>query len=122
MSSFQSTSFFSLPLRPWQQPLSVRAAKYDPRKRRRKNEDVLNSGEEEEKGGDASDTSGSASDKDDREDVNDESSRSARGSGRPMSAAASPILLSPDEAHQYRIAGHPQDEDLPGGHFPHSAP
>ncbi|KAJ5112499.1 hypothetical protein N7532_000544 [Penicillium argentinense] len=33
-----------------------------------------------------------------------------------------PLVLTPNETHQYRIAGLPLDQELPGGRFPHAAP
>lgn len=31
----------------------------------------------------------------------------------------SPLTLTPNETHQYQVAGLPLDQELPGGHFPH---
>nr|KMM68598.1 hypothetical protein CPAG_04924 [Coccidioides posadasii RMSCC 3488] len=51
------------------------------------------------------------------------SSSSSSFSRRPCrrsTSARSSVILTPDEAHQYRIAGQPPDMELPGGNFPHS--
>lgn len=39
-----------------------------------------------------------------------------------VTSTAAHIVLSPDEIRQYRVAGQPLDEPLPGGHFPHAPP
>lgn len=95
----QSVSFFSPPLAYWQQPRSFRTAKYEPRNRRKKDRP------DDEDNSDAASEGGRSGD-----DDHGEESYSARSS----------VLLTPDEAHQYRIAGHSMDKELPGGKFPHA--
>ncbi|KAL2012681.1 hypothetical protein VTN00DRAFT_206 [Thermoascus crustaceus] len=95
MTSGPSASLFSLPLAQWQQPQSNRIAKYEPRKRRRKVDDW----------GDEDDIEGETTD----------------ATSAPETVGSF-LVLSPDEAHQYRIAGLPFDQELPGGNFPHAAP
>lgn len=90
-----SASFFSLPLAPWQQPQSVRVARYEPRKRRRGLDDW---GDEDDREGETTDV----------------------GSVSEAPTAGPSLVLSPDEAHQYRIAGLSFDKELPGGNFPHA--
>jgi hypothetical protein len=100
MTPRPSASFFSLPLAPWQQPQSTRVAKYEPRKRKRREDD----------------------DDDDLDTEDRETTDTASDPERnPVSSSSSPLILSPDEAHQYRIAGMPLDQERPGGHFPHAA-
>lgn len=95
-------SVFSLPLLPWQQTPSVRVQQYDAknghkrgRKRRRSSHD-------------STDTS------DDRQvteiELDTESNHPVRS-----------LVLTPEEIHQYRVAGLSLDQELPGGHFPHAA-
>lgn len=95
-STVPSASVFSLPLPPWQQPSSVRVARYEPKKRK--------------KGFDDWD--------DDVENTGGESTDAAS----EFTPAASSLILTPNEAHQYRVAGLPFDQELPGGRFPHEAP
>ncbi|KAL1861990.1 hypothetical protein Plec18170_000814 [Paecilomyces lecythidis] len=90
-----SASFFSLPLAPWQQPQSARAARYEPRKRRRGLDDW---GDEDDRDGETTDA----------------------GSVSEAPTTGPSLVLSPDEAHQYRIAGLSFDKELPGGNFPHA--
>ncbi|KAI9878325.1 MAG: hypothetical protein M1830_001224 [Pleopsidium flavum] len=87
-------SLFSLPLNPSQHPLSLRASLYKPTKKRKRE------GEDSE---DQPETSDAAP--------------SQETSGKASSSSAA---LSPDEKHQYLVAGQPFDEDLPGKHFPHA--
>lgn len=89
-----STSLFSLPLPSWQQPETVRVSKYS-RKRR--------TGSSEGEDWDLSDDNINST------DIEDGPFRS------------SSLILSPEEAHQYRIAGLPFDQELPAGNFPHAA-
>lgn len=93
-----SVSCFSPPLAYWQQPRSFRTSKYEPRKRRKKTRP------DDEDNSDAASEGGYSGDDDDIDDTY---------SGR------SSVLLTPNEAHQYRIAGHSMDRELPGGKFPH---
>lgn len=95
-SSVPSASAFSLPLPSWQQPPSVRVTQYERKKRKR---DLDNCGNE-------------------TEDVGGETTDAAS----EFTPAPSSLILSPDEAHQYHIAGLPFDQELPGGRFPHAAP
>ena len=94
-----SASLFSLPLAPWQQPQGVRAAKDEPRKRRRREDDW---GEEEE------------------EEQEQEEQEQDRETTDPASGPEGNPILSPDEVHQYRVAGLSRDQERPGGHFPHA--
>ena len=100
MPSSPSTSFFSLPLALWQQPTSYRITKYESRKRRQDSE--------EEEGGESG--------------VDDDDIALEHSSTRPSTPGSSTLILSPNEAHQYRIAGLSFDSDLPGGNFPHAPP
>lgn len=93
-----SASAFSLPLPPSQQPQSVRIARYEPRKRRKHSEDW----------------------DEDTSDVGGEMTDAVSDSGVTLSGTD--LILSPEEAHQYRIAGLPFDQKLPSGNFPHGAP
>ncbi|PGH06784.1 hypothetical protein AJ79_06425 [Helicocarpus griseus UAMH5409] len=105
-SSQQSSTYFSFPLASWQQPLSFRTARYEPRKRRRKHNELGEVVEEDGISG-ASASDGNAS-----TTSNDE------GTDGPKSS----LILTPDEAHQYRVAGQPFHRKLPGGGFPHAKP
>ncbi|PYH90821.1 hypothetical protein BO71DRAFT_452520 [Aspergillus ellipticus CBS 707.79] len=91
MASVPTASVFSLPLKPWQQPRSVRVTHYEPRKRKHHDDWADNDD------GAEGDTTDAASD-----------------------VAPGPSLtLSPDEARQYRTAGLSFDKEIPGGNFPH---
>lgn len=93
MAFTPSASAFSLPLPAWQQPVSLRVAQYESKKRKKDLDDW----------GDAdNDTEGETTD-----------AASETVPGGPS------LTLSPEEAHQYRIAGLPFDQELPGGNFPH---
>ncbi|RAK99144.1 uncharacterized protein BO80DRAFT_410790 [Aspergillus ibericus CBS 121593] len=94
MASVPAASVFSLPLTPWQQPSSVRVAQYEPRKRKK---DLGDWG-------------------DDDNDVDGDTTDAASEAALPGPS----LTLSPDEAHQYRIAGLSFDQELPGGNFPHA--
>ncbi|RAH77082.1 hypothetical protein BO86DRAFT_451265 [Aspergillus japonicus CBS 114.51] len=94
MASVPSASFFSLPLPPWQQPQSARVAKYEAKKRKKTLDDW----------GD--------NDDDDLGETTDAASE--------VALPAPSLTLSPDEAHQYRVAGLSFDQELPGGKFPHA--
>ena len=93
MASVPSASAFSLPIPSWQQPQSARIARYDTRKRKK---DYDGWGTEE--------------------DVFEGETTDA---GSEIAATGTSLILSPEEAHQYRIAGLSFDKELPGGHFPH---
>ncbi|KAI9041008.1 uncharacterized protein KD926_007424 [Aspergillus affinis] len=93
MAFAPSVSAFSLPLQTWRQPVSLRTAQYEPKKRKKGLNDL----------GDADiDTEGETTD--------------AASETAPSGLS---LTLSPDEAHQYRIAGLPFDREIPGGNFPH---
>ena len=94
MASAPSASAFSLPLPPWQQPLSVRAAQYESKKRKKDRDGW--------------------SDDDDNGETTDAASE--------IAPPAPSLTLSPDEARQYRVAGLSFDQEIPGGHFPHGPP
>ncbi|EEQ92194.1 uncharacterized protein BDCG_07314 [Blastomyces dermatitidis ER-3] len=107
-----SSSYFSLPLAPWQQPSSFRTAQYEARKRKQNVQEPGQDVEEHEvsiANTSDDDTSASSSTESGADDEN------AAGSGPRQS-----IILTPNEAHQYRVAGQPFHKELPGGSFPHS--
>lgn len=94
-SSVPSASAFALPLPSWQQPTSARVDRYEPKKRKKSHDDWDNGTE---------DAAGETTD-----------AVSETTPGAPS------LILSPGEAHQYRVAGLPFDQELPGGNFPHAA-
>lgn len=85
-----SASIFSLPLPSWLQSSSPRVTQYD--RKRKKTDNWID------------DTTGL--------DTTDASETEAVSAGQSL-------VLTPNESHQYRIAGLPFDHELPGGHFPH---
>ncbi|KAJ5747496.1 uncharacterized protein N7511_009192 [Penicillium nucicola] len=90
MASAPSASVFSLPLPPWLQPSGSRVSQYDRQKRSAKwSEDELDGAE------------------------------SDFASGTELESTGPPLVLTPNESHQYRIAGFPFHAELPGGNFPH---
>ncbi|KAB8278502.1 hypothetical protein BDV30DRAFT_203935 [Aspergillus minisclerotigenes] len=93
MASVPSASAFSLPIPSWQQPQSARVARYESRKRKKVHD-----------GWDTED------------DVFEGETTDA---GSEVAPSGTSLILSPEEAHQYRIAGLSFDRELPGGHFPH---
>ena len=95
-TSEPSASAFALPLPSWQQPTSVRVARYEPKKRKKGYDDWDN-------------------------DVGDAGDETTDGISEAIPAASS-LILSPEEAHQYHVAGLSFDQELPGGRFPHAAP
>ncbi|PTU19342.1 hypothetical protein P175DRAFT_0441511 [Aspergillus ochraceoroseus IBT 24754] len=95
MALVPSASAFSLPLPLWQQNPSLRVTKYESRKRKKQ----YDTGEDTDHN-DGGETTDAASEK------------------APISQS---LLLSSEEAHQYRTAGLSFDEELPGGSFPHGA-
>lgn len=95
-SSVPSASAFALPLPSWQQPTSVRVARYEPKKRKKGYDDWDN-------------------------DIEDGGGETTDGFSEATPATSS-LILSPEEARQYRTAGLPFDQELPGGRFPHAAP
>ena len=94
MANIPSASAFSLPLPPWKQPRSLRVAHSEPKKRKKDPNDW----------GDID------------EDVETERSDDDSEGMTPSSS----LILSPDEARQYRAAGLSFDKELPGGFFPHA--
>lgn len=96
MNPVPSASYFSLPIAPWQQPPSARVAHYEPRKRRRDSDEWSKSHYEDD-----GETTDAVSE---------------------VTPSGQDLVLSPNEAHQYRIAGLPFNQELPGGNFPHAAP
>ncbi|KAF7587353.1 hypothetical protein BBP40_007365 [Aspergillus hancockii] len=96
MASFPSASAFSLPITSWQQPQSARVARYEPRKRKKNYDDWG-----------------------DEDDIIEGETTDA---GSEVAPSAASLILSPEEAHQYRTAGLSFDKELPGGHFPHGPP
>ncbi|KAJ5176029.1 uncharacterized protein N7482_001906 [Penicillium canariense] len=93
MAPALSASFFSLPLPSWLQPTSTRVAQYDRRKRKKADEWT-------DREGDGAYTT-------------DATSAGESGLVGPS------LILTPNESHQYRIAGLSFDQELPGGNFPH---
>ncbi|KAJ5456208.1 hypothetical protein N7530_011482 [Penicillium desertorum] len=90
-----SSSVFSLPLPPWLHPPSTRVSQYDRRKRKKS-------------------VGWSESDLDGEETTDIASATESEPAGPPL-------VLTPNESHQYRIAGFPFHQELPKGHFPHEA-
>lgn len=98
MAFTPSASAFSLPLPIWQQHPSLRVARYKSKKRKNQ----YDTGEEESDGHENDGDGGETTD-----------AVSEFGFNNPS------VILSPEEARQYRVAGLSFDEELPGGHFPH---
>ncbi|KAF7125254.1 hypothetical protein CNMCM5793_001432 [Aspergillus hiratsukae] len=94
MAFVPSASAFSLPLSSWQQPASVRVARYESRKRKKHSD-----GWADDNGDGEGETTDAASE---------------------IAPTAPSLTLSPEEAHQYRVAGLSFDQELPGGLFPHA--
>ncbi|KAF4766168.1 hypothetical protein HAV15_010934 [Penicillium sp. str.  len=90
-----SSSVFSLPLPPWLQPPATRVSQYDRQKRKKS-------------------VGWSESDLDGEETTDIASATESEPVGPPL-------VLTPNESHQYRIAGFPSNQELPKGHFPHEA-
>ncbi|KAJ6108573.1 hypothetical protein N7523_009896 [Penicillium sp. IBT 18751x] len=86
-----AASNFSLPLPTWAQPVSTRSEHYDGK--RKKSDDWTDETE--------GDTTDAAS-------VTD------------SAAPDPPLILTPNESHQYRIAGLASNQALPSGNFPHA--
>ena len=86
-----AASNFSLPLPTWAQPVSTRSEHYD--RKRKKSDDWTDETE--------GDTTDAAS-------VTD------------SAAPDLPLILTPNESHQYRIAGLSSNQELPSGNFPHA--
>ncbi|KAK2834906.1 hypothetical protein FQN49_006795 [Arthroderma sp. PD_2] len=113
--SNQSTSYFALPLPLWQQPVSFRTAKYERLKQRGRYRGIHDNEINEEEDGENS--RGYESE----DAIASEHGQKDIGQGKRESRSRSPLILSPDESHQYRIAGLPNYCELPGGKFPHKA-
>lgn len=88
------SSLFSLPLKPSQQPSSFRTSFQKPSKKRKREQE----------------------DSDTQVDLSE--AGPSQGASKPSSLTAP--VLSPDDEYQYRVAGQPVDESIPGGHFPHA--
>ncbi|KAF3480827.1 uncharacterized protein GIQ15_06174 [Arthroderma uncinatum] len=108
----QSTSYFALPLPLWQQPVSYRTAKYERLKQRGRYRGIHDgeTGKEHDSGHESEDA------------ITGEEVQNSTGEGTRNSRPRSPLIFSPAEAHQYRIAGLPNYCELPGRGFPHKAP
>lgn len=96
MAPAVSASSFALPLSRWLQPTSPRVARYE--RRKRKKTDPWS----------------------DVEDVDGDTTDAVSVTGSVP--AGQPLVLTPNESHQYRIAGQPLDQEVPQGRFPHAAP
>ncbi|GBF66789.1 hypothetical protein TMEN_9510 [Trichophyton mentagrophytes] len=110
----QAASYFALPLPLWQQPVSYRTAKYERLKHRgrlQKEHDDDNEDSDQE-GGDGYGTDSAIQSEPESKDKQQE---------KHQSSPRIPLVLSPGEAHQYRISGLPTYRELPGGKFPHKA-
>ncbi|PGG98674.1 hypothetical protein GX51_06680 [Blastomyces parvus] len=107
-----SSTYFSLPLAPWQQPSSFRTAQYAARKRKQTVQEPGQDVEEYEVSATSTD--------DDHTSATSSAGNEADGENAASSGPRSAIILTPDEAHQYRVAGQPFHKKLPGGSFPHS--
>lgn len=102
-----AASYFSFPLT--QGPSStLRASLYKPSRKRKR--------DEAEAAADAGTTSGGS----DVEQALSETASYPTSSG-PQSSAPSEAAFSKDVAKQYRTAGQAFDQELPGGHFPHTS-
>ncbi|KAJ5305335.1 uncharacterized protein N7443_004995 [Penicillium atrosanguineum] len=86
-----AASNFALPLPTWAQPASIRSEHYD--RKRKKSDDWTDETE-----GDTTDAASVAD----------------------SAAPDSPLTLTPNESHQYRIAGLSSNQELPSGNFPHA--
>ncbi|OAL73173.1 hypothetical protein A7D00_2946 [Trichophyton violaceum] len=112
--SEQAASYFALPLPLWQQPVSYRTAKYEHLKQRgrlRKEHDDDNEDSDQE-GSDGYETDSA---------IQSEPESRDKQQKKRQSSPRIPLVLSPGEAHQYRISGLPTYRELPGGKFPHKA-
>jgi hypothetical protein len=96
MAFVRSRSVSSLPLYPWQLKSRRRDTKSESRKRKKEYE----TGEDE----------------DDTHNGDDGWTTDAVSE---LGVTASSAILSPEETHQYLVAGLGFNEELPGGHFPH---
>lgn len=98
MAPALAASNLSLPLPPWLLPTSARVHQYDGDVRKRKKSEDWT--DEETDGADTTDAA----------------------SVTDSVPAGQSLVLTPNESHQYRIAGLPFDQELPGVHFPHGPP
>ncbi|KAL6234610.1 hypothetical protein BDW75DRAFT_211814 [Aspergillus navahoensis] len=97
MAFVPSASAFSLPLPLWQQHPSIRVARYE---RKRKNGYDTEEDKDYHNGGEDGETTDGLSD---------------------LGLTNRSVILPPEEAHQYRVAGLRIDEELPDTkHFPHA--
>ncbi|KAE8151297.1 extracellular mutant protein 11-domain-containing protein [Aspergillus avenaceus] len=94
MASAPFASAFSLPVPSSHLPQSTRVARYEPRKRKKDDDDWGN--EDDGIEGETTDA------------------------GSEFAPSAPSLILTPEEAHQYRVAGLSFDKELPGGNFPHA--
>ncbi|KAM5468238.1 hypothetical protein MauCBS54593_004979 [Microsporum audouinii] len=111
----QGASYFSLPLPLWQQPVSYRTAKYEQLKQRgrfRRVHDGNSNKEQDEE---------SSNDNETESAIESEPGKKDKHRKKHGSKPRPPLILSPGEAHQYRISGLPNYRELPGGGFPHKA-
>ncbi|EFR05291.1 hypothetical protein MGYG_08302 [Nannizzia gypsea CBS 118893] len=115
--SDQAASSFALPLPLWQQPVSYRTAKYEHLKQRGRFQRIHDGDSNEEL-----DQEHSGQGQDGTESVvRSESEAKDKQKEKHRSTTRVPLVLSPGEAHQYRISGLPVYRELPGGQFPHEA-
>jgi hypothetical protein len=97
------TSVFSLPLQSWQQTSSTRVRQFEVQDehkvgRKRRRSEVVDLTQ-------------------DSDDLGTTDFESGLESSQNLSQHP---VLTPDEAHQYRVAGLSLDQELPGGDFPHA--
>ncbi|KAI9865189.1 MAG: hypothetical protein M1813_002509 [Trichoglossum hirsutum] len=118
-----STSYFSLPLHASHQPLSLRAARYKPSRKRKRDDDH----EQEKEEGDSGSSTTTTTD-----DGPSSSGRAAIATAEGVEGKHAPIsgftpvtrrslaaLATPVDAQQYQAAGQPFEEPLPDQPFPH---
>ena len=100
--------YFSFPL-PQGHPSTLRASIYKPSRKRKR----------DEAGADSDADPGTTSGGSDSGEPLSETALYPTSSG-PQSSAPSEAAFSKDVAKEYRTAGQAFDEELPGGHFPHT--
>ena len=105
-----AASYFSFPLTQGP-PSTLRASLYKPSRKRKRDEADADA--------DADTDAGTTSGYNDLEQVLSEPGPYPTSSG-PQSSAPSEAAFSKDVVNEYRTAGQPFDEGLPGGHFPHT--
>ncbi|KAL4903610.1 extracellular mutant protein 11-domain-containing protein [Aspergillus multicolor] len=109
MEFVPSASAFSLPLRPWQQSRSLRVTLYEP-----------NAIKEPEESNESNDSRESKKRKNE-DDTDDQTGADDGETTDAVSDVGQSVILSPDEAHQYRVAGLSFNEELPDTkYFPHA--